>query len=117
MKYYVFLAFSALMLYGCSSKNEQAPIAPDKMQKILTDMHYAEVYSMMVNDSTHTARNKNNDSLVVYYKTVLNHYHMTPETFVKAVDWYRYNPDILDSVYTHMIPELSVLENKPFIKK
>ena len=117
MKYYGLLALFILMIYGCSSKTEQAPIAPDKMQKILTDMHYAEVYSMMVNDSTHSTRNKNNDSLAVYYKMILNHYRMTPEAFVKAVDWYRYNPDLLDSVYTHMIPDLSALENKPFIKK
>lgn len=117
MKYLFFLLLSSLLLFAaCKAKND-APIPAEQMKKILTDMHFAEVYSMMVNDSTHQARNRNNDSLAVYYRTVLNHYHITAGAFTDAINWYRHNPDQLDSVYTHMIPDLTALESKTTVKK
>jgi hypothetical protein len=91
-----------VLLASCKRKGEPA-IQPAQMEKILTDIHIAEAYSVMVNDSLHHIRNKNYDSLAVYYNDIFAHYHVSKEQFIKSIAWYKNNPEDLDSVYAHML--------------
>ena len=77
---------------------------------MLVDLHYAETYSAMVNDSLHQIRNKNLDSLALYYASIQAHYNVSNESFLKSVDWYKNNPEILDSAYASMILRVSETE-------
>lgn len=109
MKYYPGLLLFILLLAACNMQS-QAPIPAEKMQKVLMDLHFAETYSMMVGDTSHKAKNKNYDSLAVYYHDILQHYKISEEELKKSLDYYRDNPEEMDTVYNRMLPELSKLE-------
>ncbi|MBS1771662.1 MAG: DUF4296 domain-containing protein [Bacteroidetes bacterium] len=117
MRFFVLSLLFSLFVISCGNEKKADVLPADKMQQMLTDIHMAEAYSTMVNDSTHTMRNKNLDSLAVYYKQIFKHYNITPEEFAKSVDWYKKNPEMLDSIYAKIIPELSKQEGIYSAKK
>lgn len=98
------------MLGACNDGKNTPPVSTEKMGKILTDIQLAEVYSSMVDDSLHRVMPKNQDSLAVYYKEVFAHNKVTQKEFEAAMDWYKSNPELLDSAYKYMINELTVQE-------
>lgn len=95
-----------------SSCNEQefTPIPQEDMEKILLDIHLAEVYSTMVNDEKHKTINKNLDSLSAYYNMILSHHDLTYEELKNNMNWYSANPEELDTVYINMMDQLSTVE-------
>lgn len=112
MKYLVCLFFVGTLL-ACKDKSD-FHLPPKEMQKILLDVHTAEVYSSLVKkDSLHLQDNRNMDSLSRYYKEIFAHYHITKEQFDQSLNWYRDNPEELDSVYALMIPRLNTLQADP----
>lgn len=103
------LLIGTILATGCRKKEDRLP--PDKMRKILTDLHLAEVYSTMVGqDSMRGAVEKNLDSLAHYYREILAHHQTSFEEFRRSMDWYTRNPEQLDSVYARMLPAFSELE-------
>ncbi len=110
MKRIIVLCALVIGLAACNQK-EEPPVSPVKMQEILTDLHLAEAYSMMVSDSLHIARNKDKDSLAVYYKDILAHHKLTEAEFLKGLDWYKQHPNLLDSVYAEVVTEMNMLES------
>lgn len=100
-----------LLLVACKQdKNDHLPA--DKMEKVLIDIQLAEVYSTMAGkDSVHTEL-KNNDSLAVFYREVLDHHGLTLEQFEKSLDWYREHPDKLDTVFVRSINTLGKQEQQ-----
>lgn len=109
MKHITVLLLSVILLAACEAKNT-APVPREKMKEILLDIHMAEAYSLMVTDSLHFLREKNKDSLAVFYNDVLKHHGLSKDKFLKVLDWYRRHPEELDSVYAAMLPELNRLE-------
>jgi hypothetical protein len=109
MRLHYLLASALLLMVSCQEK-DKAPVAPDKMQKIITDLHFAEVYSSMVDDTLHIARNKNKDSLAVYYRDILAHHKITEQEFMTGLEWYKIHPDELDSIYSRILPQMNALE-------
>lgn len=102
-----------VLLCICASCSSNAPndvIPLNKMKGILIDMHLADTYSSMLNDTIHVSGVKNKDSLALYYKSILQHHNVSVEAFNESVKWYKLNPKELDSVYAGMIPQLSKLE-------
>lgn len=114
MKHTILLLLLPVLLTACQETDviKNAPIPPAKMELILTDIHYAETYSSMVNDSLHQVQAKNLDSLSGYYKDILAHHKLTREEFDKGISWYRDNPEQLDSSYKRIITRLSEQETK-----
>jgi len=110
MKAVILLLVSLILLYSCNQKH--APQIPaKKMEKVLADIHLAEVYSMLVGkDSSNRTRERNFDSLAVYYQTVFKHHKVTYAQFQASLDWYKQHPEELDSIYVKMIPEMTRLE-------
>lgn len=113
MKQYIALLFISLSLLSCG-KNKKVPkdhLPPALMGKILMDVQTAEVYSTMIKkDTLHRGTVKNEDSLALYYKDIFVHYNITEQQFNQSLEWYKHHPGDLDSVYTHMLPELSKME-------
>ncbi len=105
-----------LIITGCivilsACKEDEIPhLSREEMTRLMTDLHTAEVYSTMVNDSTHKTVNKNYDSLARYYKSILNHYSLTMEELKANLNWYSSNPTEFDSVYVKVLDNLSTLE-------
>ena len=83
------------------------------MEKVLLDVNLAESYSAMAKDSLHKLGTKNPDSLIVYYKTVFDHYKITPDQFSGSLSWYKAHPDLLDTMYNNIIPVVTKWQTKP----
>lgn len=111
MKHYFLFFFLIVTVCSCKPK-EEAHLPAEKIQRILTDLHLAEINSMLVYDSTHQARNKNLDSLALYYNDVLAHHNISKEEFSKSLQWYKENPEELDSVYARVITDLSIMSGE-----
>jgi Domain of unknown function (DUF4296) len=111
---YLFIILFCFCAVSCSFLQPQEEHMPaEKMRKVLADMHMAEVYSTITGrDSTHKNQERNMDSLAHYYKEILAHYSITPEDFNKSADWYRANPDMLDSVYNDMLSRVTAMQKK-----
>ena len=95
---------------SCNSTKQADVIPVETMQKILIDLHYAEIYSAMLYDSSHQIRNKNMDSLAVFYKSIQEHYSISDEQLITSIDWYKHNPEQLDTTYAKMITTVSEVE-------
>ncbi|HRO42769.1 MAG TPA: DUF4296 domain-containing protein [Flavipsychrobacter sp.] len=101
-----------ILLFSCRQK-ETAHIAPQQMQQILFDIHLAESYSTALHsDSTKRNTERNLDSLAVFYRSVFQHHNITQQQFEESLDWYKQNPEDLDSIYARLIPEMGKLEAK-----
>lgn len=109
IRIFLLILFCTVLLPAC--KEAEAPHLPrEKMLAVMTDIHLAEVYSTMVNDTSHKTVNKNMDSLAYYYKSVLKHHNVTVDEFRNSLNWYAKNPQELDSVYINVMAEISTLE-------
>ncbi|MCB0696710.1 MAG: DUF4296 domain-containing protein [Chitinophagaceae bacterium] len=107
----ILLSIIGCMLLTTACKDEELKhLSRDKMTTLLTDLHIAEVYSTMVNDSTHKSLNKNTDSLAYYYKSILAHHNVSMHELQESMQWYGQHPSELDSVYITMLNELSTME-------
>ncbi len=108
MSYRKNLLCCAMIFIAASCKqNTTAHLSPSEMEKVITDIQLADVYSTMTKkDSTSAPGLKNNDSLVVYYKEVFRHHDITPEAFVQSLTWYRAHPEELDSIYSRAMANL-----------
>lgn len=62
----------------------------------------------MVDDSLHRVMPKNQDSLARYYKQVFASHNITQEEFETAINWYKSNPEQLDTVYKNIVANLTV---------
>jgi len=111
LKYFI-LGCCCLFAISCG-KEESARLPAAQMQKILFDIHLAETYSMSLHkDSTKRNTERNLDSLAVFYASIFKHHKITQEEFEQSLDWYKQNPEELDSIYTNLIPEVSKLESQ-----
>jgi hypothetical protein len=112
MKYTVIAGLGFLLLLSCKTdKKEHMP--PQKMKALLTDIHLAEAYSLMLKKNTLSqASGKDIDSLSVYYATIFKHHGVSIRSFDESLDWYKDHPEELDSVYQNMIPEITKLQAK-----
>lgn len=104
------LALCAVLLLPACKEEAEQHMSPEKMKDVLTDIHFAEIYSTMVNDSLHKTTNKNIDSLRVYYKSILEHHDITMEELQSSLHWYADHPVEMDTVYINIQNELSTIE-------
>jgi Domain of unknown function (DUF4296) len=107
------LMLSTIALYSCKGKLGKPGyrLPQEQMRKILLDMNTAEAYSLQVKDSLHKGGTKNIDSLAVFYQEIFRHYNITEAQFKASLDWYKNNPDELDSLYTMMMPVVTKLQS------
>ncbi len=111
MQRWVLGLLSILLIVSCETKEELPHLELDKMKTVLTDIHFAEVYCTLVNDSTHELRNKNVDSLAVYYLDILSHHNITMDDLEQSIVWYQKHPDQLEKVYQDMIPDVATMQD------
>lgn len=112
-KTFIALFLLAGILVSCKEEKDKDILPRDKMQRIIADLQIAEVYSTIIDDTaSHYITNRNLDSLRRYYNDIFTHHGVTPEAVAKSLEWYKRNPDQLDSVYAKAVPELTKLEAK-----
>ena len=107
-----YLLLPIVLLFSCKTMmKDKPPVPAGKMEAIFLDLHIAEAYSSMLDDSLHQSRNKNLDSLAVYYTDVFSHHDITKEQFLEGVNWYKKHPEEMDSFYRGVITEAGKLES------
>ena len=109
MKYFLLVLALTGILIACDEEKEP-PVPKEKLEKILTDIHLAEVYSTLLDDSAHYSANRNIDSLALYYKTILEHHKVSVEDFNTTMEWYTVHSQEFDSVYTAIQPVINKME-------
>lgn len=115
MKRYIIIP-CFLCCIACKN-NSGSHLPRQVMRQVLLDAHLAESYSSVIKkDSAHKNESKNVDSLAVYYNRIFKHYNITQEQFYQSAEWYKNNPDELDSVYTLLVNDIARLENKRAVK-
>jgi hypothetical protein len=100
---FTILVASTLLSCHFSGKTDDTHLPPNKMEKVMLDIHLAESYSLLIKDSLHKVGEKNADSLAVYYKAIFSRHGITPEQFNQSMSWYKNHPEDFDSVYNRMI--------------
>lgn len=104
--------FFVVFLFSCEEVGDSYHLSRSEMQNLLEDIHLAESYSIQVDkDSLPNNKERNYDSLAAYYSIILKHYNITLEQFEKNLQWYKSNPDQLDSVYAKMIEHVQQLDS------
>jgi hypothetical protein len=106
------LAVLSLSLFACNQAGDTPPLPEEKIKKVLLDIHLAEAYSSMLDDSLHQSRTKNIDSLAVFYGDIFTHHKITKEEFKQTMSWYKKHPAEFDSLYKGVTAEASLLEIK-----
>jgi hypothetical protein len=100
-----------ISVLSCKQQSKDADHLPSKkMEQVLLDVHLAESYSALAIDSLHKAGEKNTDTLAAYYKTIFTHHGVTAEQFSQSLAWYKRHPEELDSIYEHMLPEITKMQ-------
>lgn len=107
----LFASIAALIL-SCN-KESGNHLPPEKMKAVLTDIHLAESYSMVLKNNTLSQpSSKNIDSLSEYYAVILKHHGITSQEYQSSLEWYKEHPQDLDTIYTNMQPEFSRLQGE-----
>lgn len=107
-----------LFLVGCtywilqSCGNQFTPIPIHKMSDMLLEMHLAESLSQQLPKDSNQTSYKNEDSLLVFNAEILKKYHISESTFKANIDWYKTQPEMLDSVYQNILSEIAILQSK-----
>lgn len=90
------------------------------MKKIIVDLQFSESYSLGLGLDSVAALNKfkkNQDSLYLFYASVLGHYNMSFQEFNEAMEWYKKEPEQMDSLITASMEELAQQKEKYKIKE
>lgn len=113
---------STLQVMSCSDKKESPPVPLGKMQQILLELQYAEVYATgLYPDSLKKKFDKNLDSLAVFYQSIFKHHQLSEAEFKTAMEWYKAHPVQLDSLYARVLSNVNeqqaILEKEKANKK
>ena len=111
MKYFLPLLFFTTLSAASCKEEKKEHLPRIKMQQVLFDIHLAESYSTFVpKDTALRKTEKNLDSLAAFYQRVFKSHNITSRQFQESMTWYKEHPEVLDSIYTRLIPEMSKLE-------
>jgi hypothetical protein len=102
----VFLA----LISAC--REASPPLAPEKMGRVLLDMHLAEAYAQQIPRPEGQISMRNEDSLKVFQARILNKHGISESAFRNATNWYTSHPEMLDSVYQNILSEITILAAK-----
>lgn len=83
-----------MLLYACKPGIPKEIIQPDKMEKVLFDIHVVDGYIS-------TMSNKNTAMLTAssYYKGVYKKFDIDSAIYAKSMTYYYSHPDVLDKLY------------------
>lgn len=111
------IVIACCTMCACNHMNSGDHLPRQKMEDIMYDLSLAEAYSTKTPDNIAFGGLKNMDSLAGYYKDVLDHYHVTKDEFQKSLEWYKQQPNEIDSIYTHLSARADKVNNEEMKKK
>lgn len=75
-------------------------------------MHLAEAYSQIIPKDSTKQFMKNIDSLEYFDATILKEFHISQQKFNQDIEYYKTQPQLLDSIYQLILSELTILQAK-----
>lgn len=110
----VIVSILLMLSLSCTHGNNVVPkgiIAPDKMGKVLTDLHLADAVSnqnfpVKGGSDSITWKNKS------FRNLILRKYHIDTAIFNRSFYYYVQRPAEMDSIYARMITDLSRLQTR-----
>lgn len=97
MRRLIWALAATIMLFGCKPKIPKDIIEPDKMQKILYDIHVADGYisTILLPDSSKKVA-------AAYYKGIYKKFEIDSTQYNKSMDYYYAHPKDLDKIYKNI---------------
>jgi hypothetical protein len=94
MRKLIWLLVPTILWFGCKSKIPSNIIEPDKMQKILYDIHVADGYISTINlpDSARKVA-------AAYYKGIYKKFDVDSVKYNRSMNYYYAHPNDLDKIY------------------
>jgi hypothetical protein len=113
MRKFLSLGLLCFSLICCKSKSvPETLIQPDKMKKILYDIHIVDGYISTIG-TPDSARKVS----AAYYKGIYKKFKVDSVTYTKSMDYYYKHPDLLTEMYDDIKADLQktkvALEKKP----
>jgi len=101
MKYFIYAAFSLLLLPGCKPGIPKDLIQPDEMSLMLHDIHLFEGYVTSITNID-TARSV----AAGYYTAIYKKYHTDSAQYTRSLNYYVAHPKIMEQIYKDVTSKL-----------
>lgn len=107
MKRFFSIIILCALIYSCRPGIPKEIIQPDKLEKVLFDIHLVDGY-------IGTLMNKDTAKIVAssYYKGIYKKFGIDSALLSKSMDYYYSHPDVLDGIYGKVATELTNEKNK-----
>jgi hypothetical protein len=120
MRKFLALGLLCFILISCKSKGVPKEfIQPDKMEKILIDIHIADSYI-----STMTKPDSAKKVSAAYYKGIYKKFNVDSASYTRSMNYYYMHPDKLTDIYDNIKKDLGKTKaklekvpHKPVLKK
>ena len=108
MRKFLALGLLCFLLINCKSKEvPKALIQPDKMEKILIDIHIADGYISTITDADSAKKVS-----AAYYKGIYKKFRVDSASYTRSMDYYYKHPDVLSDMYTNIKKDLEKTKAK-----
>jgi len=103
MRRLIKVLITAVLLIGCKAKTPAGIIEPDRMQKILYDIHVADGYvsTIAMPDSAKKVASS-------YYKGIYKKFGTDSAEYTRSMNYYYANPAELDKIYKNIFSKLEM---------
>jgi len=88
-------------LYSCKTGIPNDVIQPDKMEKVLYDMHIVDGYLSLLQKPNVVKK-----AASKYYNGVYKKFDIDSASYTKSMDYYYQRPDLLNNMYQNLIKQL-----------
>ncbi len=107
MKKILFLGVIFVVLAGCKSPIPEDIIQPDKMGKVLYDIHMVDAYISTMPDQDSAKR-----VAAAYYKGIYKKFAIDSVSYQKSMDFYYDNPEIMAELYDQIKGKITNVKTK-----
>ncbi len=107
MKQYIVIGVLFLMVSACKPGVPRELIQPDKMGKVLYDIHLADAYAGNIPNVDSAKK-----VAAAYYKGIYNKFEIDSALYNKSMDYYAGNPEAFSKIYEYVTKELTAEKSK-----
>ncbi|WP_090881598.1 DUF4296 domain-containing protein [Pedobacter rhizosphaerae] len=107
MKRLMWVLAASLLMFGCKPGIPEHIIKPDKMEKIVYDMHIVDGYlsTIYIPDSAKRVA-------AAYYKGIYKKFNIDSVSYSRSLTYYNNNPDELEKIYKNISKKLDAQKLK-----
>jgi hypothetical protein len=99
-----------LLLFACAPKKPKAPgdlLNQNQMSDVLSEMHIADA---IANGTKVGNQDSVNQAAINFNQYILTKHNISHEQFTESFNFYKQNPELMDSIYAEVLTKLSSRE-------